>query len=418
MKKLKILIVSQYFWPENFKINDFAFYFSESKYEVDVLTGYPNYPSGSIFDGYSLFSRKKNKEEKNNVIIHRSIIIPRGRSNKIQLFINYISFAFFASIKCFFLKKKYDLIFIYEPSPVTVAIPAIILKKIRKIPVIFWVTDLWPESIIATIKPGRFTEKIIKKIINPIVKWIYGESDKILVTSRGFIKSIEDKIGKVDKIEFFPQWAESIFKPIKNNKTEILNNLPQNSFKIMFAGNLGEAQDFESVIECARTLKNNKRIQWIIIGDGRKKNWIEEKVKSYNLEDCFHLLGSYPIEKMPEFYSAADAMLFSLKDEYIFSITIPAKVQSYLACGKPILGMVNGESSEIINKSQSGLSCDSGDYIGLSKNIISLSQMPIRELEELGNNSIKYYKENFDRKIIFQRAEKIFHEVLEKNHNG
>lgn len=411
MKKLKLLIVSQYFWPENFKINDLAFHFAELGYNVNVLTGIPNYPTGKYFDGYGIFSKKNQK--KKNVLINRVFVVPRGKSSRIKLILNYLSYILSASITVLFLKNKYDLIFIYEPSPITVAIPAIILKKISHIPIIFWVTDLWPESVNATIKMNRFSRKLIGSIINPMVKWIYKESDKILVTSKGFVNSIKNKIKEKDKIEFFPQWAEPIFKPIKRNN-HLLPALDKNSFKIMFAGNIGEAQDFPSILKAAKVLASNNNIQWIILGNGRKEDWVNNKIKEYGLDNCFHMLGSYPIEKMPLFYASADAMLFSLKDEYIFSITIPAKVQSYLACGKPILAMVNGEASKIIQESNAGFVCKSGDSDGLAKNVISMSRLSNEALKLLGSNSLKCYRKNFDRKMLFKRAEEIFHEIINK----
>ena len=175
----------------------------------------------------------------------------------------------------------------------------------------------------------------------------------------------------------------------------------------MFAGNIGEAQDFSSILNAAKLLKNYN-IQWLILGDGRKKEWLKKKIENYGLEKKFHLLGSYPLEEMPEFYSLSDAMLFSLKDELIFSITIPAKVQTYLACGKPILGMVNGEASKIIEKSNSGLVCNSGDYENLVSNIKKISKMSYNELNTMGDNSLKCYQENFDREVLFKKIEKIF----------
>ena len=410
MKKLKILIVTQYFWPENFKINDLVFYLAEKGYQANVLTGIPNYPKGKYFKGYGIF---KNKNQlKDNVLINRVIATPRGRSSRLLLLINYISFVISASIKILFLKNKYDLIFIYEPSPITVAIPAILLKKISKTPIILWVTDLWPESIIATIKLNKFFKKITNSTINPLVKWIYNNSDKILVTSKGFISSIQNKIKEKNKIEFFPQWAEDIFKP-SINKKELPITIPNNSFKVMFAGNIGEAQDFPSILKAAKLLRKNN-IHWIILGDGRKKSWVKNKIKEYNLENFFHMLGSFPLEEMPNYYASSDAMLFSLKNEYIFSITIPAKVQSYLACGKPILAMVNGEASNIIKNSNSGMVCNSGDYKSLANNILFLSQKTKKELAEMSDNSLKCYKNNFDREMLFTRLEKIFINTIKK----
>jgi glycosyltransferase involved in cell wall biosynthesis len=236
------------------------------------------------------------------------------------------------------------------------------------------------------------------------------------VTSKGFISTIINRSIVSNKIEYFPQWAEKMFKPIDSPKY-LLGDIPKDSFKIMFAGNIGEAQDFPSILETARLLKRYKNIQWIILGNGRKAEWANNKINEYGLKDCFHLFGSYPLEKMPEFYANADAMLLSLKNEYIFSITVPAKVQSYLACGKPILAMINGEAADMINTAKAGLTCTSGDSVTLSKNILKMSNMTPTQLKQLSNNSFKYYNEYFNRELLFKRAEDILLEMVKKGHN-
>jgi len=411
LKKLKILIITQYFWPENFKINDLAFHLAKSGYDIHVLTGIPNYPHGSYFKGYNIFSNINQIEK--NVQIYRTFIVPRGKDNKFQLILNYISFILFASMKVVLLKNRYDLIFIYEPSPITVAVPAIVLKKISQIPIILWVTDLWPESVTATVKMNRFNKKLLESILNPLVSWIYNKSDKILVTSKGFANSIQKKLQSKNKIIFFPQWAESFFRPVKKTNF-LLPHINKNSFTVMFAGNIGEAQDFPAILEAAKKLIKYKDIHWIIIGSGRKENWVKNKIDEYGLNHCFHLLGSYPIEKMPMFYAHADAMLFSLKDEYIFSITIPAKVQSYLACGKPILAMVNGEASKIIEESNAGFTCKSGDSYGLSNIVLDMYNLSSDQLKLLGANSLECYIRCFDRRALFKKAEGIIFKTINK----
>ena len=236
MKKLKILIVTQYFWPETFKINDLAKYFANKGHEIIVLTGIPNYPKGRYYNNYGIF--KNRKENYQGIIIFRSFVIPRGSGSKFLLFINYLSFAIFSSIKVFFIRKNFDIIFVYEPSPITVGIPAIIKKRINNIPIIFWVTDIWPESVTALLDLPKIFKDMIYNMLNPIVKLIYKESDKILVTSEGFKSSILDKSIPSDKIEYFPQWAEKIFKPIQEPRY-LLKSIPKNSFNVMFAGNIG-----------------------------------------------------------------------------------------------------------------------------------------------------------------------------------
>ena len=407
---MNILIVTQYFHPENFRINDFAIEFSKRGHNVTVLTGTPNYPGGKFFDGYGIF--KNNYEEYNGIKIYRIPLIPRGSGSSARLAINYISYVisgFFAS--GLVSKNSADIIFVFEPSPITVALPAILIKKIKKIPICLWVLDLWPESVISA---GNIKTSVIPNLLNPIVKFIYNKSDKILVSSQGFIKSIVEKGINEKKISFYPQWAEEVFQPI-NVKKYSLNKIPEKSFKIMFAGNIGEAQDFKSIIDTAKLLKDYKNIHWIILGGGRKEAWVKSQIHEHKLENNFHMLGKFPLEKMPEFYAQADCMLFSLKKEYIFSITIPAKVQSYLACAKPILAMIDGEASSIINDSKAGLSCPSESPELLAKNIKKLSKMSKVELDKLGKNALDCYKKYFERNMLMDKAESIFSEMIKRS---
>ncbi len=403
---MNILIVTQYFYPENFRINDFAREFHIRGHKVTILTGVPNYPSGNYFPGYGVF--KKNREIYEGIEIFRSPLIPRGSGSSLRLALNYISFIFgsiFTSL--FLLNKKFDIIFVFEPSPITVCLPAIFIKKIKNIPICFWVLDLWPESVVSA---GNLKTKIIPSILNPLVKFIYTNSDKILVSSKGFINSIVEKGINKNKVDFFPQWAESIFKPVNSDKNN-LDFIPENSFKIMFAGNIGEAQDFPSIIEAALILKVKKNIHWVILGGGRKEDWVKSEIKKNGLENCFHIMGNYPLEKMPEFYAQADCMLFSLKKEYIFSITIPAKVQTYLACAKPVLAMIDGEASKIIDDAQAGLTCPSERPELLAENIKKLSSLGQNELDKLGQNALNYYNIEFERTMLMDRMESIFNKM-------
>ena len=407
---MNILIVTPHFYPENFRINDFAMDFIKRGHQIFVLTAVPDYPSGKFFNGYGIF--KKNREYYNGIKIYRAPIIPRASGSNFRLALNYISYvigALFTSV--FILKNKLDIIFVFEPSPITIGLPAIFIKKLKSIPICFWVLDLWPESVISA---GNLKSNFIPTMLTPIVKFIYHNCDKILVSSKGFIQSIASKGIDRCKIEFFPQWAEPFFKPVKSNFKLLPKQIPTDSFKIMFAGNIGEAQDFPAILESAKMLKGRKNIQWLIIGEGRKYEWVKNKIIDYGIQNCFHLLGRHSIEKMPEYYSMADAMLFSLKDEYIFSITIPAKVQSYLACGKPILAMVNGEAANIINQNNVGYACNAGDYKSLVKNIIKISELNKKQYNEITINSLECYKNSFDRSKLLNKSENILIKMLNK----
>ena len=400
---MNILIITPHFHPENFRINDFAEAFTERRHSITVLTSVPNYPAGRYFKGYGIF--KRNREVYKGINIYRVPVIPRGSGSPLRLAINYISYVVggvFTSL--FMLRVKLDIIFVFEPSPITIGIPAIFIKKMKNIPLIFWVLDLWPESVVSA---SSLKSEVVPNLLIPIVKFIYRHCDRILVSSKGFIKSIASKGVPREKIEYFPQWAESLFRPTKPGKY-LLETLPRDSFKIMFAGNIGEAQDFPSIIEAAILLKGIQNIHWVILGGGRKEEWVKSKIIENKLESCFHLLGSFPLESMPAFYSQADALLFSLKDEYIFSITIPAKVQSYLACGKPILAMINGEGASIVEEANAGLTCGAERPEDLARNVIKLKACSPTRLAEMGHNARYYYDNNFERNYLFNRAEDMF----------
>jgi len=404
---MNILIVTQYFYPEIFRINDLAFELQNSKHNITVLTSVPNYPVGKFYQGYGIF--KRNRENFKGIKIYRAPVIPRGIGSPTRLAINYFSYivgSIFASI--FVMKNKLDIIFVFEPSPITVGLPAVFIKKIKRIPIVFWVLDLWPESVVSA---GNLKSSIIPRILIPLVKFIYHHADKILVSSNGFIKSIVDKGVSRGKIEYFPQWAEPLFKPLKPDKY-LLGQIPIGSFKIMFAGNIGESQDFPSILEAARILRNDNSIHWIILGAGRKEEWVKSKIKEYKLGNCFHMLGSFPLDKMPKYYSLADVMLLSLKKEYIFSITIPAKVQSYMACGKPILAMIDGEASKIIQDANAGMTCHAEDPQELAKNVMKMKVMLHDGIIDFGGNARKYYDENFERSFLFNKAEQILSSIL------
>lgn len=404
---MKILIITPYFYPENFRINDLAVEYNNKGHKVSVLTPIPNYPDGKFYSGYGVLKRRQ--ECWNGIDIYRSLLIPRGSGSNIMLAISWISSVFgnlFASF--FILKKRFDLIFVFGPSPFTICLPAIFIKKIKKIPICFWVLDLWPESVSSA---GKLKTKLIPKLLMPIIKFTYNHCDKVLVSSSGFINSIAEKNIDKGKIHFFPQWAEPIFKPVSHTWKK-LPNVSKNSFVIMFAGNIGESQDFDSILKAAEKLKENKEIQWIILGSGRKEQWVKEEIKKSGLGDTFHMMGRYPLKDMPSYYSLADAMLISLKKNYIFSLTIPAKLQSYLACGKPILAMLDGESPKLIRDAKAGLTCDSEDADQLVTNVLKMSIMEKHEISQMGSNSLNLYKRMFSRERLLNQAEQLFYKMI------
>jgi glycosyltransferase involved in cell wall biosynthesis len=400
---MRILIVTQYFWPENFKINSLTIELKNKGHDVFVLTGLPNYPNGKISKNYSFW--KNNDEVWNGIKIYRSKLIPRFSGKGIHLFFNYISFAIFSSIKVFFIEEKPDLIFVYEPSPITVGIPAIFAKnKFGKVPIFFWVQDLWPDSLKDT---GALDNKYILKLVDKFTRYIYNKSKIILVQSEAFTNYIIKQGVLRDKIKYLPNPTENFYKVVKINK-EYSNLLPK-GFNLIFAGNIGEAQSFDTLIEAAVKLKQlNYPIYWNILGDGRAKNNLEKKIEKLNLTDYFMFKGSFKSDEMPLFFACGDGLIVSLKKSKIFSLTIPAKVQSYLACGKPIIGSIDGEGAKIITESGAGFVSPSEDSDKLVENIIKLYKLSEEDRINLGNNGRAYFESEFSMEILINKLEKIF----------
>ena len=398
---MRILIVTQYFWPENFKINDIALALKERGHEVLILTGKPNYPNGKFSKGYTFFNKRK--EFWNGIKIYRSPIIPRGKGKGIQLFVNYISFAIFASIKLLFIKNKFDKIFIYEPSPITVGIPGIVAKYKFKAPLYFWVQDLWPESISAA---GGINNKSVIAILDWLTRFIYKHSKKVLVQSKAFIPYILNQNTEKYKLVYYPNSTENYYKELSTDQ-ELLKTLPK-GIKLLFAGNIGEAQSFDTLLQAASILKKELiDVKWIILGDGRMKEYVNLKIKELNLGDNFFLLGAFPSTEMPKYFSCADALIVSLKKDPIFALTIPSKIQSYLACGKPIITSLDGEGSRIIEEANAGFTSPSEDYEGLVANIKKFLTLSNEEQKKLGQNGRAYFNIEFEREILVDKLEKI-----------
>jgi len=399
---MNILIITQYFWPESFKINDLAVSLFRRGHHVTVLTGIPNYPEGKFFEGFGWF--KKNNEVYQGVKICRIPMIPRGQGSKILLALNFLSFAVSASILGPLLcRSEVDIIFVYEPSPITVGIPAVFFKKIKKAPIFFWVQDLWPETLSAVenVSSTSMTYKLIEKL----VKLIYSRCERILIQSQAFESSIKNHIGKEKQVYYFPNCAESFYQPVVLNKgTPEFGEMPK-GFRIMFAGNIGFAQDFGTIVKAAKILKNYKNIQWIIIGEGRARRWAEEKISKLGLTDVFHFLGKHPAEKMPRYLSFADALLVTLKKDPIFFLTIPAKVQSYLACSKPIVAGLEGEGSRIINEADAGVTCHSENPVALTEAILKIYHKSDDERKQMGVNGRRYFEKNFESEMLTSRLE-------------
>lgn len=398
---MNILIVSQYFWPEDFRVNEIAFSLVKRGHNVTVLTAKPNYPRGQFYPGFGWF--KKCRQEYNGVQIIRVPIVPRGNSGFFRLIFNYISFAISASLlgplQC---RADYEVIFVHEASPVTVGIPAIVMKWIHSVPILFWILDLWPESLSAV---GMVNSPKILRLVGYMVDFIYSQSDQILIQSELFSSSVEKYGVPSKKIKFFPNSAEELFKPV--SMTETLKrdfDLPD-GFIVMFAGNIGSAQDFPMILDAAERLKEQKDIHWIVLGEGRMYSWVIEEIKKRSLVDNVHLLGRHSMEKMPYFFALADVMLVTLKQDPVFTLTIPAKVQAYMACAKPIVAGLDGAGARVIRDSGCGVVAEPGNSQSLSTAVINMYNMSSADRTKMGQSGKKYYDENFEHTLLVDRLE-------------
>lgn len=384
---MKILVVCQYYYPEPFRITDICESLVKRGHEVTVMTGLPNYPEGEILQEYR--HGNKRKEKLNGVNVIRCYEIGRGKS-KIELFLNYFSYAASATLKALIMEDQYDVILINQLSPVMMGIPAMVYKKKFKKKILFYCLDLWPDSLAAGgVKP----DSIVYRLFYRISRWIYSSADLLLVTSSMFENYFREvlKLNEV-KIKHLPQYAEDLFTVnLEHNSS---NSEKNKAFNFVFAGNIGDMQSVETIIRAANELKDIKNISFHIIGDGSR------------LEDCKKLsdglsissivfYGRRPVEEMPQYYAMADAMLITLKANKTLSLTLPGKVQSYMAAGKPIIGAIDGETQLVIEKASCGYTCDAENYKALAKLIKEFCIS--NEREQMGRNALNFYLENYSK---------------------
>ena len=398
--KTKILIVSQGFWPEHFPINEFVRTLSiEKNLEISVLTGFPNYPDGKIFRGYEKnYLRKIYDKNPPGYNIFRIPIIRRVKNNKISIVLNYLSFIFIGLLLSPFLlkKKKFDYILVFANSPVPQAFVGIFLKFIKNSKLILWVQDLWPEVLRET---GHVRNRIFLNVINFFIKIIYFFSDIILAQSKSFQREIKKKTKK--KIFYFPNPSVDMSKLI-SAKVKKKKGL----FKILYAGNIGEAQNFEKLIEIAKISAKEKFI-FQIIGGGNKYSWLKKKIKNEKIKNI-HLLKNVDFKKIPQYYSSADCLLISLKKSKYLNMTIPSKLQNYLSARKPILSMCGGETKKIITENNCGLDLNDLNKKSVSKKIITFSKKKKSSLKMMSNRGYKFFIKNF----TLNQTKKRFYQIL------
>jgi colanic acid biosynthesis glycosyl transferase WcaI len=398
---VRFLFVTQVFWPENFRVNDLAAELVKRGHEVTVLTGVPNYPEGAVFPAFR--ERPESFASYAGVEIIRVPIVVRGTS-RIRLVVNYASYAVSAwLLGAWKLRRRsFDIIFVYQPSPVTVGLPAVLLKKAKRAAVVLWVLDLWPDTLRAV---GVVRSPWLLAAVGKLVSFIYDRCDLILAQSRGFIPRIEAYCSARKRVEYFPSWAEALFSGASPQSIPLDIPATPDTLNVMFAGNIGEAQDFPTILNAVEIVRSQAKVRWLIVGEGRMSRWLADEVKRRQLEDVVVILGRHPVEAMPAFFKRADALLVSLQDQPIFAMTIPGKLQSYLAAGMPVIAMLNGEGADVVRRAGAGLTCAAGDAKGLAAAVLRMASLSPDERQAFGRNALAASAAEFDRAGLIAQFE-------------
>lgn len=380
---MKILVVSQYYYPEQFRINDICEDLVKRGHEVTVLTGLPNYPSGAIPKEYR-YGRKR-RQIINGVNVIRTFEIGRGKS-KIQLILNYLSYMISGSFKVISLNKDFDVVYVYQLSPIIMGIPALIYKSIARRKIVLYCQDLWPESLKAmNIKENS----IMYKLVHGISKFIYKKCDSIVVSSKPFIKYLID-VNKIDseKLNYIPQHAERLYENLQGKSED------NDCIDFLFAGNIGRVQDIDCILLAVNEIKKIEKFKVHLVGDGSYMDNVKNMVKELGIENRIVLHGRHPVEDMPKFYKMADIFLLTLKGDSVVGLTVPSKLQGYMAAGKPILAAINGAARDIIEDANCGVYVEAGNYIEMAKVMKDFIE-GVYDCEKLGKNANWYFKNNF-----------------------
>ncbi len=402
----RILLITQWFDPEpTFKGLLFARELASRGFDVEVITGFPNYPGGSLYEGYRL--KLLQKETIDGVLVTRVPLYPSHNKSKFGRIINYLSFALSSLFYGLIFAKKPDVIYAYNP-PLTVGISASIIKLFRRAPIVLDIQDMWPDTLKAT---GMINNRWILAIVSKICNQIYSSVTKIVVLSPGFKKLLIDRGVPGSKIEIIYNWADEKF--LRNTNDQTSSKLDSiNGFKIMFAGNIGKAQGLDVILDAAALLKAGEpTARFIILGQGLQLNELKRSAATMNLDNIY-FLPSVGMEKVGYFLSSADALLIHLNSSPLFEITIPGKTQAYMAIGKPIIMGVKGDASNLVSRAECGFCFEPENSDALVSAVKDLMSLAPAERETLGKNAETFYNKNLSVKIGVNSWAKVFEEVI------
>ncbi len=399
---MKLLVVSQYFWPETFRINDLVTELSARGHEITVLTGLPNYPDGQVFADFSASPSSFGAYQGARIV--RVPLIPRGTGSA-RLAINYLSFAVSSlTLGAWKLRdESFDAVFCFQLSPVTSALPALLQGRLKHAPVTMWVLDLWPETLSAL---GVLQAGKLLSLVGRLVRFIYKRTDRVLAQSPGFFPSFEAHGVTRERAHFFPGWAEQIDVPEGPITPAPEVDCSDGRFRVIFTGNVGEAQDFPTVVKAAELLKQQRaNAKIVVVGDGRAAKWVRDEINRLGLDDHLQMVGRYPLERMPSFFAAADALLVTLAPDPTLDRTIPGKVQTYLAAGRPIVAMLGGDGADVVRASGAGMVSAPGDSEALAANVVALSGMTEMQRSAMADAGLAYSETYFNRDALVSQLE-------------
>jgi glycosyltransferase involved in cell wall biosynthesis len=407
---IRVLIVSQYFWPETFRINDVATSLATMGCQVTVLTGHPNYPDGKTLDGYTP-QRAWWDQGFSNVEIARVPLAPRGQGAAIGLVLNYLSFVASAGMVGTWLlrRRQFDVIFVYGTSPILQALPAIWLKWVKRAPLVLWVQDLWPESLETT----RYVRnRAVLSAVASLVRWIYRRSDLLLGQSNAFVRDLRAAVAGRVRVEYHPNPGD--IRSTALAPPMAVPTLPP-GFTVVFAGNLGVAQSLDTIVAAARTLRERTNITFVFVGDGSRRGWLETEVSRLDLKNVV-LLGRFPAEAMPGILKQASALLVTLNKGPAMEKTVPSKISTYMEAGRPIVAAIDGEAADMVLESGGGIVCPAEDVVALASAIGRLASLDASLVAEMGRAGRRYYEANFEPKMLATRLVGYFEEVVAQAH--
>lgn len=398
---MRLLVVCQHFWPESFRINDICDFLVDKQCEIEVLCGLPNYPSGKFPEGYGYF--KNRHQAHSGLRIRRAFEIPRGDNSNLRIFLNYISFplaSLFHIPRLLF--KTYDKIFIYQLSPVMMSIVGIVVGKLKRTETTMYVLDLWPENLYSVLE---IKNPFLRKVAQSASHWHYRHVDKLVVLSEKMKQHLQSVTNiREDKIIVLPQTCEKIYE--QNIHDDALAARFKHGFNVVFTGSITPAQSFQTIIDAARQLEASgiNDLNWIIVGDGMAREQVESDVKEAGLDDHFYFEGQKPIGEMPKYTDIADVLVGCLVKSDLLEATIPAKVMSYIASGRPLVLAMDGEVQELVNNTiRCGFAGPTEDAAALAENIKKAYSLSPSQRMRMGKRGREYHLRHFERNIVLGR---------------